>query len=534
MSTSNSESTTSPLPESSVQESKPKRRGETIRTHAISWTWLIGGLLSVLLLGGTAGLAYYFQTRSMASRLLDVADKMVKKSDEYKAEMEKTDEPADRRELALRSLSERREAAELLDNYRRANPGEVSETVLRNLYNILESLYEDYGGNRTFLGRQCGDQLIQLATELVPAVSDGESITYRTRLLQLESERVNFAGVISRGRELYDAAMRGGDPNNYDAQRYIAMSLFDHLPSVPYDPRTYSLPPVFPETMDELLGKLNLVRPEDIEIAKRYAEFIVSVDHENPERQRIIRACASDQLITNKTPETRLEEAKRIIDNMIQLNRDNPDAYLARYHFNRFFSPSINTLDVGDPDLATILRLAPSHAEGLILSGMDALRQMEIAARNNEPERAATWQGKAEEFLRRTVKDNLADPIGYLYLGDYLLFVKRAPVEAIEVFDDGLKNSEHRGSEELIGRLILVLLDQNRVDEVREKLGFLSRSINEMLVTRPEDVKRVRDMQTLLTAQLANKEANIAASKIAEARRTNNVSEIRRLANIEQ
>ena|GEM_PF-3046236 len=539
MSESNSETTTpSAAPESGSSEAsapgeKPKRTTEIIHAHAVSWQWLAVGLACVFMFAGTFGLAYYIQTRHMATKMLAVAGEKVRKAEAFKAEREATDDPERRRELALESLRERNEAADLLNNFRNANPGAPGEAVLGALYDILETLYEDYGGSSTMMGRQRGEQLMRLATELVPLAPGNASLPYRTRLLQLEWDQVNLMGVISRGKELYEAAYRGGDPNNYDSQRYIALTLFDHLPAGPYDPAAHSLPPVFPEEMDELLRNLNSMHPEDIEVAKRYAEFMVSVDHPDSERRRIVRACASEQLL-GKTPEARLADARRVIDEMVRLNDTNPAAYLARYHFHTHFVPRESALSSGDPDLATVLAIAPSHAEGLILSSRDALRLAEIAARNDEPERAAEWHHRAEEFLRRTVRDNPADPVGYRFLGDYLLSVKREPGSAIEVWNAGLRNAEHFGNEELIGRLALVLLDQRRVSEVHEKLGILNRSIAEMMSTRPGDRGRARDMRDLLAGQLANTEAAIAASRMDAARRANNINEVRRLASIEQ
>ena len=535
MSAPNSETNTSP-----EIESKPKQIAQPIYAHAVSWTWLVGGLIAIVVLGGAITGMYFLQAQSSATRMLSVVDSLVKESDEYKEEMEQSNDPTVKKEKITESLNKRIQAANLLDQFHRANPENPNELVLTKLYDVLESLYKDYGEGSTPLGLQRGDQLSKLAVDLTQIVSDSDSLKYRKKLLELEWDRRNLPGIIDRGKQLLESARRAGEVENYDALRYIALALFEHLPVGAYNPREYSLPPVFEDELDKLLGKLNKAKPDDIEVAKRYAEFIASVDHHDVNRQRIIRASASDQLVREKKPEDRLAEAKRIVDNMVQRNRDDPAAYLARYHFNAFLvsagivPANTNALDQADPDLATVLRLSPSNAEGLILSSLDALRQAQRAADNGEPERAAKWQKDAEDFLHKTVRDNPSDPFGYQYLGDFMLFVRRDPTKAIEAWNGGLANTHHRGDEELIGRLVLVLIEQGMLDEVREKLVRLDRALAEIRVTRPDDADRTRQMRDLLSAQLSNAEANIAASKIDMARRENRSAEVRRLYSVVQ
>jgi len=515
---------------SSVPEPRQKPITEPIYTYAVSWKWLIIGLISVFGLGGIAGTTYYIRSSNMASKIIDVVQRMLEESEKDREQIEQTKDLSKKMELMGRSLKLRSDAANLLNNYRQANPDSTGSIILEKLYEILEGLYKDYGESSTPRGLERGEQLTKLAVELARTVPEVDSIKYHTRLLELAWDRRSFPQIIERGLELLSASQAIGTPKNYEAMRYIAMALFDHLPTQTYVPTDYKLPlTLFPETMDELLGNLNSMRPEDIEIAKRYAEFIVSVDKEN------FAACTSSQLRDNSKPADRIALAKNRIDDMVQRNRDNPAAYLARFHFVSQFARPSEELDQANPDLLMVLELEPSHPEGLILASLDALRQSDIAARTGETTRASEWQHKAEEYLRRTTRDNPNDPFGYQYLGDYLLFVKKDSEGAIDIWNQGLKNSNHRGDEELIGRLVMALLEKRRVDDVREKLEHLSQTIAEMRFSRSAaDVRRTNNMLILLTAQLYYTEAKIAASKIEAAQRENRRDEVQRLYRIVQ
>jgi len=535
-----------PSPDTNITpapESQSKKVAEPIYTYTVSWKWLLGGLICILGLGGVIGAVYFVQTQYMSDRVIKTVESMVAEADQKKEKINEVSDPEEKAELMKDSLKLRGDAANLLNNYR-----QKSETpnvkITEALYQILDGLYKDSGESTTLQGRRRGEQLSSLAQNLAHAVPGADSIAYRTRMLELEWDRRSLNGVIDRGKELLLASQTASEPENYEAIRYIALAFFDQIPLKPYSPSDYSLPlSTFTETMDDLLKRLNLRRPEDIEIAKRYAEFIVSLDHREPDRQKNFRACASEEILAKNEAE-RAAEAKACIDTMVSLNKENSAAFLARFHFVYFVSQHVPSLSKfirpdgeqiqANEDLQTVLKLDPGLAEGLILSSMDAIRLANNAREAGDQDRAQAWEKKAEEYLKRTVKENPTDPFGYQYLGDFYLSERRQ-AEAGAVWNEGLKKSSNRGDEELIGRLVTVLLEQKKVEEVREKLEHLDRTITEMRYTRPEqDVNRTRDMKKLLTAQLYLAEANIAASKIDAAMRESRPAEFRRLSGIVQ
>jgi len=519
---------------SATTASQSKPIAEPIYTYTVSWKWLLTGLLCAFGLAGIAGAAYYVQHRNLPTKIVAIAQNMVAEADLEKEKAEQTGDSTERRQLRRRSQKLRVDAANLLNKYRQANPERTNEVILGELYNILESLYNDPNESSIAARRQRGDQLRGLALELIRTVDETQAIPYRTRLLELAWDRRDYEAVITHGKELFAASQALGETQNYDAMRYIAMALFDWLPARPYDPTESGLPPAFSDTMDALLEKLNSQRPDDIEIAKRYAEFLVSVGKEDRSN---FTASASESL-QGASASDRFESASHCIDEMVRRNADNPDAYLTRYQFHSQFSPGKPANEMWDAtsdDLQKVLELAPGSYEGLILSALHALRQAGIASDGGEPERAEQWENEAGEYLRRTVRENPNEPLGYQYLGEYLLLHKKSPREAIDVWSEGLKNSSIRGgNEELICRLIILLLQQGMVEEAKGKLSDLTRIIDEMRVVRPGSVGRTREMQILLTGRLHHTEANLALAKIEDALRQNRPEEARRWYGIVQ
>jgi len=528
MSTSSPEQSTISAP-----ESQPKRIAEPIYTYTVSWRWLVAGLIGVFGFGGIVGAVHYLQAQNMPTKIVAIAQSMIDESEREKTKMAETNDSEERGRLFQRSLKLRSDAADLLNNYRRANPEETGEAILGKLYDILESLYRDHGEGSSAIGIRRGEQLSELAAELARSVDESRSIGYRLKLLELAWDRRIFVNIIERAKDLYNASVAQGEKDNYEAMRFIAMAFFDRLPIQPYDPLEYQLPTTFSETMDELLQGLNSRKPDDIEVARRYAEFLVSVNRTGRENYT---ASASD-LVQKTAAADLIASARNRIDVMVQLKKDDPAAYLARYHFLAHisqFTPSNEAIDLISPDLQRVLELDPGSAEGLVLSSLHALRQAGIARRGGELERALQWESEAEKHLRHSVSVNPGDPTGYLYLGMFLLD-KEKPREAISVWSDGLKNLSHRsGNEELVARLIMLLLQQGMLDEAKGRLNDFARMIDEMRTSRPDSIGRAQYMQMLLNARLYNTEANVAFSRIEAAVRENRLEDARLLYGIVQ
>jgi len=223
-----------------ASESQPKRIDEPIYTYTVSWGWLIAGAICLLLFGSIAGVAYSIQTWNLSTRIIAVVGQMVDEAELAKDKMALEENLAEQGRLWQTSLKRRSDAANLLNRFRQTNPGDANEVILSKLYDILESLYDDYGRGGTPAGLQRGEQLSNLATSLIQTVDPAGSIKYRKRLLELEWDRRNFEGIIFRGKELFVAAQALQDLENFDAMRYITKALFDNLHCNPTTTRNFN------------------------------------------------------------------------------------------------------------------------------------------------------------------------------------------------------------------------------------------------------------------------------------------------------
>jgi hypothetical protein len=509
--------------------SQSKQQTEVLTQYVVSWKWLIGGVIFLLLVSGTLGGLYAVRTANMSTQILKFAQDMTADAEEVKQRIETENDPAKKTDLIRESFKLRTDAANLLNSYRQSDEANVSVAVLEQLYGILESLYIDSGEGSTLTGAERAKQLIDVCVIMVRSVPDADSIKYRTRLVELEWDRRNFRGILDRGKELLQADRNINNKENYDALRLITMALLDRLPTDGYNPIDLQLPPQsFPREMDVLLKRLYDMKPDDVQIASRYAEFVIDVT-----KREEFAKCAANDLLRIKTQPQRQDIAVAVINDMVERNKDNAQAYLARYHFQERYIKGSELQDRSNADLKRVLELSPGNPEALILSSRDAFRNSAIAARDGNADRAAEWKKTAEDLLRRTVQDNPGYGMGYQFLGDFLL-TEGKPNEAIDVWNQGVERASRWMTEELIGRIVIVLLEQKRIDEAKQKLELLSRVIAEMRVTRPQSVATVINMRTLLYARLYVDETIVAASKMDATQLANKPEEARRLFNFVQ
>ncbi|MDR3232368.1 MAG: hypothetical protein LBT46_01640 [Planctomycetaceae bacterium] len=517
-------------PEPNTEEQQPPKRRvveETVSEYIVSWKWLLSGVLFFAIT--VCGLFGLYQVRSlgMSSHILDTVKDMVNKAEADKTASATETNTEEKRELFSRSLKGRMDAANLLNNYRLSEKTPNS-AVLEELYSILDSLYSDLGGTVTSAGAERGRQLSDICVVLVQTLEDVDSIKYLARLLELEWDRRNFAGILDRGKALLQADQRTNGRENYDALRYITMALFERLPVSDYNPLELQLPAAsFPREMDDLLKRVYLMKPEDVDITSRYAEFIVDVT------RPAFAKCATNDLLRKLTKGERETQAKNIINDMVSRNQDRARAYLVRYHFLSRYLPTSNLQDRADADLQTVLKLEPSNPEALILSSRDAFRQMQVALRDKKEENAAQWKKKGEDLLRKAVADNPGYGIGYQYLGDFLVSEGKQD-EALQVWQQGVKMSSRWMTEELLGRMILVLLDRMQTDEVKRQLDAFSAELADMRITRPQAVASAVNMRSLLTARLYVVESQIAQTKIETSKADVNSADTRKLFSLIQ
>ncbi len=268
------------------------------------------------------------------------------------------------------------------------------------------------------------------------------------------------------------------------------------------------------------------MKPSDIEIASRYAEFIVDVERET------FKTSASDELLRETTPEKRREMAQSVMDEMVSLNPENVAAYLARFQFRMRFGQALQRpqpdAEELDPDLQMVLKLDPNIADGLIRAAMYTFQQMGVARRQGNTELADKLKKKAEDYLNRTVEHNPRFGLGYQYLGDYLVGEGKLS-EAITMWNTGIEKSFHPAPEELIGRSAITLMEQKRFDEATQMVARLGGLAASSRISRPDATDQIRRMGVLLGARLNAAEGAEALVRAEEAQASGRDEESRRL-----
>ncbi|MDR3199068.1 MAG: hypothetical protein LBU34_14470 [Planctomycetaceae bacterium] len=501
---------TSATTSASVSAPQSKLAGSQLAEYVISWRWLFGGLFVFLILCGTASGLYFLRVSNLSGQILSTAQKMVLEAEELKKDGKLSE-----------SLKKRMDAANLLDNFNRSQPAGVLKVQVE-LNSILESIYKDEGKTNAAARQLRIKQIIDSCTQLIQTIaSDRESIAYRTRLMELEWERENFAGVIERAKEVQRVEREFNDRNDYNAMRYLTLSIMITLPLTGYNPLQIGLTPTLPQHLDKLLEDVYNMKPSDIEIAAWYAEFIIDVKRET------FKNYASQALYGTGDAE-RQTKALAIIDAMVSRNSENVNAYLTRFRFKTRFIPSEPPLDKLDPDLQAILRLDPNDVEGLILAGLYVFQQSALAARAGNTELADERKKLGEDLLRRNVLANPHYGLGYQYLGEYLNGEGRAG-EAIGVWEEGVKKSNHPAVEELVGRLAIALMEQKRFEDAEVKIASLNQISIDARMRRPNSVPQILNMGLLLSARLSANQGSEVLVKAEEAQIAGRAEEARRL-----
>ncbi|MDR1963576.1 MAG: hypothetical protein LBQ50_07335 [Planctomycetaceae bacterium] len=483
--------------ESSQSASTPHHKAADVKIaeYVVSWKWLLGGLIIFLCVCGSASGLYFIRTSNMSGHILETTQKMVIEAEELKKQGEFGD-----------SLKKRIDVANLLDKFNRSQTVENRDIQIE-LNGILESLYKDEGKASTIAGLVRGKQIMDNCIQLIQTIaSDKESLPYRIRLMELEWDRRNYPEVIERAKEVLRVEREVNDRTNYDAMRYITLSIMNRLPVAGYNPLQIGLTPTLPQYLDKLLENVYNMKPSDIEIAARYAEFIIDVKRDSFSKY-------ASQTLYGTSPEERKTQALAIIDAMVSRNPESVNAYLTRFRFKTRFAPSEPALDKLAPDLETVLKLDPNDVEGLILASLYVFQQSALANRAGQTELANERKKTGEEMLRRNISANPHYGLGYQYLGEYLIGEGKIN-EAINVWNDGVTKSNHPAVEELVGRLALALMEQKRFDEAEGKIALLNQISTDARVRRPDAVTQIRNMASLLSGRLF---ANQAASILVKA-----------------
>ena len=483
--------------DSKKRKQAPRRSGSHV--YAFSFRWLLVGLVFVLILGATVGGLYLYRMRNLTGNVLGAAKFLLKEADELlkKAESEKSQGKTDDdlRLLNLEALKKKEQAANLLLDYQRQNPNDVDVAV--QLLDILEGMQTE-----TTMTPVRRNQIIGVCKQLLGLVPDKDSLPYRQRILELEWENRNLPGVLERAKEVLIRTDKTGR-DNYSAWRYLTMAIMLQLGGSGYQPKTdsaLSLPP----SLDELLDKVYRMKPEDLEISVFYSDFI------KDSKRKEYRSSSSTDLL-KMSEEERGKKAQSIIDDMVKRNAENSKAYLARYRFKVKYELLSKEYGKLDPDLEEVLRLSNQDSEGLVLAGMLAYQQSLYARRDGDTKLAEERKVAAEKFYLEDIRINPKNPTGYQHLGDFYISEKN-PTEAVRVWKNCLEKNPG-ANQEIIGRLVLGLIQLKQLDDANAAIGLLDNVIKEYRQSDQLLANRVQNLVKLLSAKLYEAQAAEAITK---------------------
>ncbi|MCL2743471.1 MAG: hypothetical protein FWE67_06450 [Planctomycetaceae bacterium] len=518
------------LEEEREQEQSAAGGPHKLSEYVVSWKWLIGGLLFFIAIGVCIGGIYYHRSLNFSQdilgvvkRMRDEADTSKKKADELTAAGGKKEDIA---ALLRDSYKKRHDAANLLKGYVDRPGQEANVKLLTILYELNESLLEDESSiprllhNRRVMIMDNCKRLIQAIT------AEDDAFPYQLRLLELEWEQRNFPGVLDRAKTVFQIDARNGR-ENYESWRYVTLAVLARLQqSIKYDQigGQLNLPP----TLDALLDKVLQMRPENVDIANRYAQYLAEVS-----RREELRQCSS-QAILDMPEKERLVKAMAIINDMVSRNPQEVRAYLVRYGFKKLYLNPVDDPVQLDPDIEAILKIAPSNPEGLILAGSISFAQSAIAARNGNKELSESKKKLAEKYLKDCIEKNPSVTAGYLQLGQIYAADGRID-DAIKIWEEGVQKNLPIVNPELVGRLIIALIEQKKFEKAEENINHLHKYAQEMQIsTSQEFVRQIQNLAMLLTARQSAAEAAEATAKAEAARAAGQTTESQKFYSIAQ
>ncbi len=513
----------SALPEKSRENASPSK--PTASLYVFSLPWFLGGLLSLIAVGSVVGGVYYYRYVNMTSHFLDVAKQLMKEAEVAKEKADnakKEGKPADEvQKMADGAYDMKRKVADMLNSYRNARPDDVQ--VLTNLSDVLENLMADRPTGRT------RSEILNVSKKLLGLVQDSDSLKYRKRILELEWENGDLNAVMERAGEVLGRT-GGAGSNDYEAWRYLTLATLQRLAVNGY--KATPIPTVnLPPSMDELLDKVYRMKPEDIDIAVSYADFVR--DKLRGERALKEFREASSATLRDMSDADRAKKADGIINDMVNRNAEDARAYLVRYRYKVKYELLAKDNTKIDPDLEQVLKLEPGNSDALIYAGLLAYQQSLLGLRNGDTKLAADRKTAAENYFKTNVQENPRNSAGYQYLGDFYSNEGNLN-EAVRVWKDCLDKNKTSINQEIIGRLVRGLIEQKKLDDAADTLALLDSVIKENRIANPLVSSRIRNLIDLLSARLYDSQAIEATQKADAATSAGQLDEAKKFYAISQ
>ncbi len=503
--------------------SKPTPRPTGGSVYLFSFRWFLAGLLTLLILGAAFGGLYFYRVNNLTKHVLGVARQLIKESDELikKADDEKTKGKSDDevRQIKLEAYKKKEQAANLLIDFRRQQRNDGDPEVLIQLLDILEDTKSE--GRMSPIRR---NQILTVCQQLLGMVQEKDSLPYRKRILELEWENGNLNEVMLRAKDVLVRSGKAGR-DDYDAWRYLTMAMMFQIGTVGYQQPQGEGSLAMPSSMNELLDKVYRMKPEDIEIAVLYADFV-----KDGKRKDYLSNSSED--FRKLTDEERDKKAIGIINDMVNRNADNSRAYLVRYRFKVKYNLLSKEYDKLDSDLGEVLRLSPNDTEGLVLAGVLAYQQSFLARRDGDTKTADERKDAAEKYYLQDIKANPENTMGYQFLGDFYMNEGK-PTEAVRVWKDCLEKNP-KANQEIIGRLVIGLIQLKKLDEADDSIGLLENVVKEYRLGNQLYANRIQNLIKLLSARLYDAQGAEAITKADAATVGGKVDEAKKFYAISQ
>ncbi|MDR2171915.1 MAG: hypothetical protein LBP59_17360 [Planctomycetaceae bacterium] len=495
-----------------------------VAEYVVQWKLLITGLVILLLFVGIVVGVYVFRSANLTANVVDTVNDLMHEANEIrnKATREHADKTSTEYIEAVKlSYENKLKAASLLKNIREKKQDDIN--ILKKYNEVLESLLADENGTGAIQNRR-RHEIIDNCKDLVRVLNaTTEALPYQKRIMDLEWELRDTSEVLNNAIELYKRDFSSNNKENYDALRYIALASFPSVAAgTKYDSSQIS---GFTHTYyDELLDKVYNLRKADLEIATCYAGFIIDAANKNFAESASIS-------LKNKSEAERVEFAQKIINDMVELNKDSVIAYLTRYNFNSRFDKYVRKRpleDRLDGDLDAVLKIDPDNTEGLILAGRYTFRQSITARLSGKNKLADDLRVKALAYLERAVEKNPNMDIAYQFLGDF--YQSNGDIAgAIRTWEKGIDRSLPYANPELVGRVVIALISTKEFEKARKVLAYLDSYLVERNMAY---LQRVKEIRSFLLARLDAYEGwalRAKAMSIKDKKDPKNAEEVKRL-----
>ncbi|MGL6197264.1 MAG: hypothetical protein ACRC2T_20830, partial [Thermoguttaceae bacterium] len=465
--TSQSQTSQTEVAHAKVISERLKKRAS--QEYVFSWGWFISGVVAFVILCASAYGMRAWNIAHMSDKILLIANN-------------------------LEETGDTRESLKVLSSFLEAEPD--SPKVWARQSELLNQLYITKNFNSLAELRSAISQQKKARAK----VSDAESIGILERILDMELELAHFdqSALINAMLDARDIFREHKD--NPKAVRVLALGSYLQF-------QAGALPPAGDPPIDKWLQDALALNPGDIEVSIALANFIISANTNLQQR-------VTSENLSEMSNAQREAAAMKVIDQMVEYNQDDPNAYIKRFEFrslNRLLPPVGEDVD---NDIKKAIELDPTSPSGLCLAGIQLFQSAVLAKQNGNQELSQKLRGESLEFFEKSILANPKSEISYQKLGD-MYFDEKQLDKAVEIWEQGRKALLPSVSEEINGRLTLSAIDAKDYKKTLQLLTELQNYAFQMSVrgASQRDTDKIIRLGKLLTAQMYLAQRNEAITE---------------------